>query len=157
MRRFFINNYEVAESTVWGSKPEISLTEVDISGLVKREGEIRAHVFLCMLAYYVEWHMRAELSELLFDDHEREAAEATRESIVSKAPRSEAAKQKDYQRRTSDGFPVQSFQCLLKDLATLCKNRVRWDSHPETEFDRLTEPTPLQQRVFEILDLSLSS
>jgi transposase len=122
-----------------------------------KDDRIRAHVFLCMLAYYVEWHMRAELCELLFDDHEREAAEATRESIVSKAPRSEAAKQKDYQRRTSDGFPVQSFQCLLKDLATLCKNRVRWDSHPETEFDRLTEPTPLQQRVFEILDLSLSS
>ncbi len=93
---------------------------------------------------------------MLFDDHEREAAEAARESIVSKAPRSEAAKQKEHDRRTSDGLPVQSFQCLLKDLATLCKNRVRWASQPENEFDRLTEPTPLQQRVFQLLGLSIS-
>jgi transposase len=121
-----------------------------------KDDRIRAHVFLCMLAYYVEWHMRGKLAEVLFDDHEREAAEAARESIVSKAPRSEAAKQKERQRRTADGLPVQSFQCLLKDLATLSKNRVRWDSHPETEFDRLTEPTPLQQRVFQLLGLSLS-
>jgi hypothetical protein len=119
-----------------------------------KDDRIRAHVFLCMLAYYVEWHMRGELAEVLFDDHEREAAEATRESIVSKAPRSKAAKQKERQRRTADGLAVQSFQCLLKDLATLSKNRVRWDSHAETEFDRLTEPTPLQQRVFQLLGLS---
>jgi transposase len=93
-----------------------------------KDDRIRAHVFLCMLAYYVEWHLRGALSEVLFDDHEREAAEATRKSIVSPAPRSEAAKQKEHDRRTPDGFPVQSFQCLLKDLATLCKNRVRWSS-----------------------------
>ena len=93
-----------------------------------KDDRIRAHVFLCMLAYYVEWHMRGVLSELLFDDHEREAAEATRTSIVSPAPRSEAAKRKEQDRRTPEGFPVQSFQCLLKDLATLCKNRVRWTS-----------------------------
>jgi hypothetical protein len=83
-----------------------------------KDDRIRAHVFLCMLAYYVEWHMRGKLAELLFDDHERELAEETRESIVAKAPRSEAARRKERKRRTLDGFPVQSFQCLLKDLAT---------------------------------------
>jgi transposase len=120
-----------------------------------KDDRIRAHVFLCMLAYYVEWHMRGALSEVLFDDHEREAAEATRKSIVSPAPRSEAAKQKEHNRRTPDGFPVQSFQCLLKDLATLCKNRVRWSSRSEVEFERVTMPTALQRRVFELLGLSL--
>ena len=109
-----------------------------------------------MLAYYVEWHMRGSLAELLFDDHEREAAEETRESIVSPAPRSAAAKRKEQQRRTVNGYPVQSFQCLLKDLATQCKNRVRWDSSPDVEFERVTMPTDLQRRVFELLGLPMN-
>jgi transposase len=118
-----------------------------------KDDRIKSHVFLCMLAYYVEWHLRGSLAELLFDDHERAAAEATRESIVSPAPRSEAAHQKDRTRRTAAGLPVQSFQCLLKDLATLCKNRVCWDSCPQAEFERLTVPTDLQRHVFELLGL----
>jgi len=122
-----------------------------------KDDRIRAHVFLCMLAYYVEWHMRGKLAELLFDDHERESAEATRKSVVSPAPRSEAAKLKEQQRRTADGFPVQSFQCLLKDLGTLCRNRVRWDSSPDVEFDRVTLPTDLQRRVFQLLGLAIGS
>jgi len=116
-----------------------------------KDDRIRSHVFLCMLAYYLEWHMRGVLAELLFDDHEREAAEQTRKSIVSPAPRSAAAKQKEQQRRTADGYPVQSFQCLLKDLATQCKNRVRWTSSPQVEFERVTVPTDLQRRVFDLL------
>jgi len=120
-----------------------------------KDDRIRSHVFLCFLAYYVEWHMRGALSELLFDDHEREAAEAMRESVVAAAPRSEAAKRKENERRTTDGFPVQSFQCLLKDLATLCKNRVRWDSSAEMEFERVTLPTELQRRAFELLGFGL--
>jgi len=122
-----------------------------------KDDRIRSHVFLCMLAYYVEWHLRGTLAELLFDDHEREAAEATRASVVSPAPRSAAAKRKEQQRRTADGFPVQSFQCLLKDLATLCKNRARWDSSPEVEFDRVTLPTDLQRRVFDLLGLGFGT
>jgi hypothetical protein len=122
-----------------------------------KDDRIRAHVFLCLLAYYVEWHLRDALAELLFDDHERAAAEASRPSIVSPAPRSAAARHKEQHRRTPAGLPVQSFQCLLKDLATLCKNRVCWNSSPAAEFHRLTEPTPLQQRVFELLDLSISA
>jgi hypothetical protein len=118
-----------------------------------KDDRIRAHVFLCMLAYYVEWHLRGALAELLFDDHEREAAEATRESIVAPAPRSDAAHRKERERRTPAGLPVQSFQSLLQDLATLCKNRVRWASHSAVEFERVTMPTDLQRRVFELLGL----
>lgn len=122
-----------------------------------KDDRIKAHVFLCMLAYYLEWHLRGALAELLFDDHDREAAEETRESIVSPAPRSKAAQQKDASRRTADGLPVQSFQCLLKDLATLCKNELSWDSCPEASFQRLTIPTPLQRRVFELLGQRLGT
>jgi len=122
-----------------------------------KDDRIRAHVFLCMLAYYVEWHMRGKLAELLFDDHERDLAEETRKSIVAKAPRSEAAKRKEINRRTPDGLPVQSFQCLLKDLATLCKNRIRWESSPDAQFHQLTVPTDLQRRVFELLGLVIGT
>jgi hypothetical protein len=122
-----------------------------------KDDRIRAHVFLCMLAYYVVWHMRKDLAELLFDDHDREAAEETRESIVGPAPRSEAAKRKDSQRRTADGLPVQSFQCLLGDLATLCKSRVHWTSTPGVEFERIAIPTDVQQRAFELLGVPIGS
>ena len=120
-----------------------------------KDDRIKSHVFLCMLAYYLEWHMRGNLVTLLFDDHEREAAESSRASVVSKAPRSEAAKRKEQVRRTSDDFPVQSFQCLLKDLGTLCKNRVCWKSSPDVEFDRLTEPTNLQRHAFGQLGITI--
>ena len=120
-----------------------------------KDDRIRAHVFLCMLAYYVEWHMRRKLAELLFDDHEREAAEKTRQSIVQRAPRSEAAKRKERERRTEDDFPVQSFQCLLKDLATVCKNQVCWRSSPENAFYRMTTTTPLQRHALELLGVRL--
>jgi transposase len=77
------------------------------------DGRIRAHVFLCMLAYYVEWHVREQLAPLLFEDHEREAAEAKRTSIVQPAPRSDAARAKDRTKETSDGMPVHSFRTLM--------------------------------------------
>src|SRR6266567_1261391 len=84
---------------------------------------VRAHVFLCMLSYYVEWHMRQALAPILFDDDDPQAAEAARKSIVSPAERSPKAKSKDLFKRTEDGMPVHSFQTLLKDLATLTRNQ----------------------------------
>ena len=119
-----------------------------------KDDRIKAHVFLCMLAFYVEWHLRRELKELLFDDHEREAAEAARKSIVDNAPRSESAKRKQSKRKTADGLPVQSFQCLIDDLATFTKQLVRLTSCPETEFTQVSTPSPLQQRVFDLLKVT---
>lgn len=116
---------------------------------------VRAHVFLCMLAYYVEWHMRQQWAPILFDDHERQLAEARRKSIVAKAPRSEAARRKDASKRTDDDGPVHSFQTLLADLGTLTKNRVRAATGTTAEFDVLTQPTAVQQRAFDLLGLSL--
>jgi transposase len=119
------------------------------------DDRIRAHVFLCMLAYYVEWHMRRRLAPLLFDDQEREQAEASRDSIVSRAPRSEVAQAKDRTKQTEDGLPVHSFRTLLADLGTLAKNRVRLAGTAGSELDLLTQPTRLQQRVFELLGVTL--
>lgn len=112
---------------------------------------VRAHVFLCMLSYYVEWHMRRDLAPMLFDDEDPQAAEAARKSVVSPAQRSPKAEQKDSLKRTEDGMPVHSFQTLLKDLATLTRNEVRVG---EQTLHMLATATPVQQRALELLKLS---
>ena len=81
---------------------------------------VRAHVFLCMLAYYVEWHMRQRLKPLLFDDEEPDVAEAARPSVVAPAEVSPSAQDKARRKRTASGEPVHSFRTLLDDLATAC-------------------------------------
>ena len=112
---------------------------------------VRAHVFLCMLSYYVEWHMRRALAPMLFDDDDPQAAEVTRKSIVSPAERSPKAKSKDLFKRTEDGIPVHSFQTLLKDLATLTRNQIRVG---EQTLQMLATPTPVQQRALQLLQVS---
>ena len=117
-------------------------------------GRVRAHVFLCMLAYYVVWHMRKALAPLLFDDHDKENARKGRSSPVAPAKVSAAAKAKAASRKTADGHPVHSFRTLLQDLATLTRNTVRLgDALPAA---MLATPTPLQQEVFDKLEVSLT-
>jgi len=111
---------------------------------------VKAHVFLCMLAYYVEWHMRRDLAPLLFDDEDRPAAQAQRTSIVAPAQRSESAEQKAISKLTADGLPVHSFRTLLADLATLTRNRIRMG---ERVFDMLATPTAVQQQALELLQV----
>ncbi len=86
---------------------------------------VRGHILLCMLAYYVTWHMRRALAPMLFEDEDKEIAQALRYSIVSPAQRSPSAAGKTSTKRTADGEPVHSFQTLLKDLATIARNHVR--------------------------------
>jgi transposase len=114
---------------------------------------VRSHVFLCMLAYYVEWHMRRDLAPVLFDDEDREAAEAQRRSVVQPAQRSPQAQAKAQTHRTIDDLPVHSFRTLLHHLATITKNRVRPKLPGLDEFDRLTTPTEYQQKVFDLLEV----
>ena len=116
-------------------------------------GRVKAHVFLCMLAYYVEWHMREALAPMLFDDEDPAAGEARRASVVQAAQRSEAAEHKAHTRRTADGQPVHSFQTLLADLATLARNRVRLKANAQAAFIQYTESTPIQQRAFDLLGM----
>jgi Transposase DDE domain len=114
---------------------------------------VRAHVFLCMLAYYLEWHMRQALAPMLFDDHDPAAGEALRSSPVTKAQPSPAAERKARKKHTDDGQPVHSFRTLLADLATLTRNIVRFGNAPEMAL--LAKPTEIQQRVFNLLGVKL--
>lgn len=118
----------------------------------RRADRVRAHVLLCMLAYFVEWHMRNDLATLLFDDHDPEAAERLRASAVKPAPRSPAARLKAGRKRTHEQLPVHSFQSLLADLGTLSRNTMRL-AHSHNTFTLYSQPTPVQQRSFELLNL----
>ena len=122
---------------------------------------VRAHVFLCMLAYHVEWHMRRALAPILFDDDDKELAETLRASIVAPAQRSPSAMSKACTKRTVDGQPVHSFRTLIEDLGTIAKDRVRPQdmqlSTPEAaDFTLVTTPTSLQRRALDLLAVGLS-
>jgi len=114
---------------------------------------VRAHVCLCMLAYYVEWHMRQRLAPILYDDADKQAAEALRTSIVAKAQRSPSAIDKQTRGTTPDGLPVHSFQSLLADLATLVRNTVTTANVTSHEFILLTTPTAIQHKALDLLGI----
>ena len=117
---------------------------------------VRAHVFLCMLAYYLEWHLRQRLAPMLFDDTDKQAAEALRASVVAQAQRSPAALRKQTTGFTEDELPVHSFRTLLADLATMARNTITTAITPDYPLTVLTRPTPIQQKAFALLDVSCS-
>jgi hypothetical protein len=117
---------------------------------------VRAHVFLCMLAYHLEWHMRQRLAPMLFDDTDKQAAEALRTSVVAQAQRSPAAVTKQTTGLTPDGLPVHSFRSLLADLATLARNTVTTDITPNYPITVLTRPTSIQHKAFALLGITCS-
>jgi len=121
----------------------------------RRADRVRAHVFLCMLAYYVEWHMRQALKPILFDDHDKPAADAARASIVAKARRSKAADRKAHTKRTDDGLAVHSFRSLLGDLATVTRNTMAMIGSPDATFVIYPQFTRVQARAFEMLGVNL--
>jgi len=117
----------------------------------RTEDHVRAHIFLCMLACYVEWHMRRALAPLLFDDEEL-SRDRVRRDPVAPAASSVSAQAKKISRVTADGLPVQSFHTLLRNLATRCRNTCRIPSHASgATFQQLTEATPLQSRALQLL------
>ena len=120
---------------------------------VYSEDHVRAHVFLCMLACHVEWHMRRRLAPILFEDDDREGARAQRSSPVEPARVSESAKAKAADKRTPDGLPVHSLTTLLADLATLTLNEVTLQGSPDHAFPLLATPTELQRRAFGLLEI----
>jgi hypothetical protein len=117
---------------------------------------VRAHVFLCMLAYYVEWHMRQHLAPMLFDDTDKNAAEALRTSVVAQAQRSPLAVNKQTTGRTEDGLPVHSFRTLLADLATLARNTITTAVSPLYPLTVLTRPTAVQRKALDLLGVQCS-
>jgi len=113
---------------------------------------VRAHVFLCTLAYYVEWHMRQALKPMLFDDEEQlEPGQSRPDPVAQKQPSASAAK-KARTKLTADGQPAHSFQTLLGDLATLCRNTIKPGLPSNPSWTQDTEPTTLQQKAFALLN-----
>ena len=116
------------------------------------EGRVRAHIFLSMLAYYVEWHMKEAWRELLFSDEEQ-AAKKERDPVAP-AKRSARALKKVHSQRLDDGTQVHSFHTLLMDLATIVRNtcRRKGGSVGEPKFSLTTTPSVKQKRALELLD-----
>jgi len=105
------------------------------------------------LAYYVEWHMRQALAPLLFGDEELDGNRKTRDPVKPAKP-SVAVERKKARRLTSEGLVVQSFDTLLEELGTRCRNRCRIQSESKgPTFNQLTEMSPLQKRTFQLLGL----
>jgi hypothetical protein len=115
---------------------------------------VRAHVFLCMLAYYVEWHMRQRLAPVLFDDTDKHT-ESLHTSAVAQARRSHAARTKQTTGLTEDGLPVHSFRSLLADLATLTRNTITTAITPDYPITIVTRPTPVQHKALGLLDVTV--
>jgi len=118
----------------------------------RTEDHVRAHVFLCMLAYYVEWHMRQALAPLLFHDQELDVDRARRDPVAPAQP-SESVRRKKNTRVSDDGLPLHSFQTLLAELATRCRNTAHLKAARERTLQLVTEFSPLQARAFQLLGL----
>lgn len=119
----------------------------------RSEDRVRAHIFLCLLAYYVEWHLRQALAPLLFDDQTL-AMERKRRDPVAPAKPSAVAERKKHTRTTDDGLPIHSFTTLMAELGTRCRNRCRLKADPQSPLIyQDTEPTPLQARAMELIRL----
>jgi transposase len=117
------------------------------------EDHVRAHLFLCFLAYYVEWHLRAAWAPLLFQDEELPQTRWQRDAVAPAQP-SASAEAKKVDRQTRQGLPVHSFDTLLAHLASRTRNLCRLSSQPSgAELSQVTEPTPLQAQAIELLNL----
>src|SRR5271165_2875699 len=129
-------------------------SELDVRPIRHRLAErVRAHMFLRMLSYYISWHMKQALAPILFVDNDKPAGAAKRSSPVAAAQRSDAALAKAARKRTPVNTPVHSFTSLLADLATICANQIQpADDMPA--FTKITTPTPVQRRAFELLGVS---
>jgi hypothetical protein len=120
------------------------------------EQRVKAHVFLCMLAYYVEWHMRKALAPLLFDDEKFTVELELKSSVVAPSKRSKKALAKAATKKTSEKLPVHSFRTLMADLATIVQNKFQSNGlEASLRFEKITQPTPLQQKALDLLEVSL--
>jgi transposase len=119
------------------------------------ERRVRAHVFICMLAYYVEWHLRNSLAGFLFEDEFKQEAQEERPSVVAASRRSRQAIAKDSTKETVAGFAVHSLRTLLRDLGTITRNYIRPCVAGAGTYTKETTPTPHQQAILKRLGLSV--
>ena len=120
---------------------------------LRTEEHVRAHIFLCLLAYYVEWHLRAALAPLLFEEEDLAQYRQQRDPVAPAEP-SAAVQIKKQRKQTAEGFQVQSFPTLLQALATRCRNTCQVQVRGKAPtFEQVTQATPLQARIFQCLGL----
>jgi hypothetical protein len=124
----------------------------------RTEDRVPAHIFLCLLAYYVEWHLRRAWAPLLFEDEERWEERKRRDPILPAKP-SDSAQRKKRSQETADGLPVHSFETLMEDLAS--RARVTYALKPQKaaentnlRFQQIPEPTSVQARAYELIRMS---
>ena len=121
-----------------------------------RAPRVICHVFLCMLAYFVEWHMKQRLAPILFAKDDPEGKKAARRSIIHAAGRSPSAEQKARSKWTQDGHKALNFAALMAHLRTLCKHQVEpLIGKKGVSFTMLGEMTDLQARAFELLRVKI--
>ncbi len=149
-----VNTYK-SLATVERAFRSLKTVDLDVRPIYHRNPErVRAHVFLCMLAYYLEWHLRQALKPLLFDDEDLLAERAAKRNPVLPTPRSSGALRKKYTLTTDDGLPVHSLRTLLADLATLTYNVTHTAAHPEAKIILTSRPTALQAKAFKLLGVN---
>ncbi len=119
------------------------------------EGRVKGHILICMLSYYVEFHMRKVLAPLLFADENIEEMKEQREMPVQPVQRSPSAKNKALTKKNEEGFPVQSFKTLMKNLSTIARNTIRPCLKGADCFVKTTEASSLQRKAFELLGFKL--
>ena len=113
---------------------------------------VKGHIFLCMLAYYVEWHMKEKLKSMLFEDEELEVISEENLNFVT----SKSAKEKKKKKRNKENDKIHSFRTLLENLGTITLNKIRVDLNgKEIEFEKVTKPTLLKEKILKLLDISL--
>jgi hypothetical protein len=121
----------------------------------RTENRVPAHIFLCVLAYYVEWHLRQAWSPLLFEDEERLEQRKQRDPVLPPQP-SASAQRKKHSHQTADGLPVHGFADLLKELAsrarvTYALKAQKTEEKTKLTFQQVPEPTPVQARAYELI------
>jgi Transposase DDE domain len=127
-----VASYKFLSRVEWAFR-SIKTVDLEVRPIHHRLADrVRAHLLLCMLAYYVEWHLREALAPILFDDHERAAAATERSSIIAPDRRSAASRRKTAHKRTADALPVHSLRSLLGELATFSRNTMAVAKAPET-------------------------
>ena len=155
--RTSVNKKSMNDNEVVSSYKNLSLVENAFRSLKTVDLKIRpiyhynekrakSHVLICMLAYYVEWHLRQSLKPILFDDHEK----IKKQSPVDPYEPSESAKRKAKTKRSDDNLPIHSFQTLMKDLSTIVKSEINFDNNT---FFKTTIPTKLQQKALDLLNI----
>lgn len=118
------------------------------------EERIKSHVFLCMLCYYVEWHLQQRLQPILYADDKKEEGSEKRASPVAPSQKSDAALKKAATHSTEEGFVVHNMKTALDFLGTICKNEIQYENHEEQLYVT-TEPTPYQKKILELIGASL--